>query len=71
MHTAAAARRQGVGDALLAHLVELARQRGYRRVSLETGAQEEFRAARALYTGAGFIVCGRSATTRTADTACS
>jgi putative acetyltransferase len=58
MHTAAASRRQGVGAALLAHLVELARQRGYRRVSLETGAQEEFAPARALYSRAGFSVCG-------------
>jgi putative acetyltransferase len=58
MHTAVAARRQGVGDALVAHLLGLARQRGYRRVSLETGAQDEFRPARALYERAGFVVCG-------------
>jgi putative acetyltransferase len=58
MHTSAAARRQGVGDSLLSHLVDLARRRGYRRVSLETGAQHEFGPARALYTGAGFAVCG-------------
>jgi putative acetyltransferase len=58
MHTSTPARRQGVGDALVAHLVGLARQRGYRRVSLETGAQEEFGPARAMYGRAGFSVCG-------------
>jgi putative acetyltransferase len=58
MHTAAGERHQGVGTALLVHLVELARERGYRRVSLETGAQEEFAPARALYRHAGFSVCG-------------
>jgi len=40
MHTAAAARRQGVGRAMVAHLVGVARQRGYQRVSLETGAMD-------------------------------
>jgi putative acetyltransferase len=57
MHTVAAARGQGVGRALLAHLLGVARSRGYRRVSLETGTTTEFAAARALYTGAGFAVC--------------
>jgi putative acetyltransferase len=38
MHTAAESRRQGVGRRMLGHLVETARGRGYRRVSLETGS---------------------------------
>lgn len=41
-----------------AQLVERARQRGYRRVSLETGRSEAFAPARALYASAGFVECG-------------
>lgn len=58
MHTAAGARRQGVGRSMLAHLLDLARSRGYRRVSLETGVQEAFAPGRAMYTAAGFTECG-------------
>ena len=57
MHTALAARRRGVGRAMLDRLVEEARSRGYRRLSLETGSQEAFAAARALYAAAGFEPC--------------
>jgi putative acetyltransferase len=58
MHTAAAARGRGVGRAMLNHLLGVARSRGYRRVSLETGTMAEFAAARALYASAGFTACG-------------
>lgn len=58
MHTAAAARRQGVGRAMVDHLVGVARERGYRRVSLETGSMDAFEPARSLYATAGFTVCG-------------
>jgi len=58
MHTAAAARGRGIGRSMLEHLVVVARQRGFRRLSLETGPSEGFAAARALYTGAGFRPCG-------------
>jgi putative acetyltransferase len=57
MHTAAAARGRGIGRAMVAHLVAVARERGYRRVSLETGSGPAFTAARALYAGAGFTPC--------------
>ncbi|WP_217616449.1 GNAT family N-acetyltransferase [Cellulomonas sp. GbtcB1] len=57
MHTAEAARRRGVAGSLLAHLVGLAVDRGYARVSLETGSDEHFAAARALYARAGFAEC--------------
>ena len=57
MHTAEAARGQGVGRALVNHLLRIAAERGYRRVSLETGAMEAFAAARRLSAGAGFEVC--------------
>ena len=58
MHTARAARGRGVGRAVLGHLLDVARSRGYRRVSLETGTMAEFAPARALYASAGFIACG-------------
>jgi putative acetyltransferase len=57
MHTAAPARGRGVARALLTHLLEIARSRGYRRVSLETGSQDAFQPARALYESAGFARC--------------
>ena len=57
MHTAASARRRGVGRALVDHLIVVARDRGYRRVSLETGSGAAFVAARALYGDAGFLPC--------------
>jgi putative acetyltransferase len=57
MHTAEAARGGGIGRALVDHLLEVARGRGYRRVSLETGSGPAFAAARRLYAGAGFAPC--------------
>jgi putative acetyltransferase len=58
MHTAAAARRTGIGSAMLTHLIGVARERGYRRISLETGSMAGFGPARALYASAGFTECG-------------
>jgi putative acetyltransferase len=58
MHTAEAARGRGIGRAMLAHLLDVARARGFRRVSLETGTMAAFAPARALYEGAGFVRCG-------------
>ncbi|MCW2714529.1 MAG: hypothetical protein JWN88_1576 [Frankiales bacterium] len=43
---------------VLAHLLDVARQRGVQGVSLETGAQPESASARALYRVAGFEPCG-------------
>lgn len=57
MHTAEKARGRGVGSAMLDHLLETARLRGYQRVSLETGTMEGFAAARALYASRGFENC--------------
>lgn len=57
MHTLAEARGQGVGQAMLAHLLREAGARGYRRVSLETGTMDAFAPARALYHKAGFRPC--------------
>jgi putative acetyltransferase len=57
MHTAAEARGQGVGRALVDHIVGVARERGYRRISLETGSGPAFEAARSLYARANFTPC--------------
>jgi putative acetyltransferase len=54
MHTASAARGRGIGRTMLEHLIGVARNRGYTRLSLETGSMTEFAPARSLYARAGF-----------------
>ena len=49
---------QGVGRQLLVHIIDVARQREYGRVSLETGSSPAFDAARHLYDSFGFDECG-------------
>ena len=58
MRTAPAHLRQGVAAALLDQIVATARERGYRRVSLETGSGTAFAPAQALYARHGFVPCG-------------
>jgi putative acetyltransferase len=57
MHTVEAARGRGIGRAMVDHLVAVARERGYRRLSLETGSGTAFAPARGLYASAGFTPC--------------
>jgi putative acetyltransferase len=57
MHTARAHRGKGVGARLVAHILQVAKARGYRRVSLETGTMDGFAPARALYGRFGFRAC--------------
>lgn len=57
MHTVDMARGRGVGRTLLTALIAAARASGMRRLSLETGTDDSFAAARALYHSAGFIPC--------------
>jgi putative acetyltransferase len=57
MHTAVEYRRQGLAAAMLDQLLAVARERGYRRVSLETGTMTSFAPARSLYTTRGFASC--------------
>lgn len=57
MRTAPEARGRGVAGRMLAHLIDEARSRGYRRLSLETGAEEFFAPARRLYARFGFVEC--------------
>ncbi len=57
MHTVEAARGRSIGRAMLDHLLSVARDRGFTRVSLETGAMDAFAPARSLYASAGFRPC--------------
>lgn len=58
MRTPKALRRRGAGRLVLGRIIETARQRGYRRLSLETGSHPDFGAAHTLYRSAGFEACG-------------
>ena len=58
MRTSASLRRRGAGRALLDHLLQVSRQRGYRELYLETGNHPAFTPARTLYRSAGFRECG-------------
>lgn len=64
MRTARTLRRQGLAARLLEHLIQEARTRGYRRLSLETGAMPFFEPARRLYRKFGFYPCGPFASYR-------
>ena len=57
MRTEPAFRGRGLAQALLHHVLTQASAQGFGRVSLETGADESYAAARALYAKAGFLPC--------------
>jgi len=57
MHTLAARRRSGVASAMLGHILAAARAAGMTRVSLETGTNDSYLAARELYKRHGFVPC--------------
>ena len=57
MRTASQHLRKGVARRLLEYILDEARGRGYRRISLETGSQKEFEPAHKLYAGCGFTFC--------------
>lgn len=58
MHVLAEVRGRGLSRRMLEHLMDAARAEGFGRLSLETGVQPTFVAARALYANAGFVECG-------------
>jgi putative acetyltransferase len=58
MRTASRHLRRGVASRLLRHILEEAKRRSYRRLSLETGSMAAFAPARTLYTRFGFQPCG-------------
>ncbi|MFF9866368.1 GNAT family N-acetyltransferase [Streptomyces sp. NPDC013953] len=57
MRTSSAAQRRGVAAALLARMLSESARAGLRRISLETGTEEFFAPARALYEKFGFSYC--------------
>jgi putative acetyltransferase len=57
MRTHANHLRKGVGAMMLTHIILQARERGYCRLSLETGSSEAFIPVLALYEAHGFEVC--------------
>lgn len=58
MRTPASSRGRGAGRALLAHILEVAKQRKYEELFLETGIHPAFGAAQNLYRSVGFQPCG-------------
>jgi len=58
MRTATPHLRKGVAASLMQQILEEARRRSYRRLSLETGSMAAFAPARSLYTAFGFRPCG-------------
>jgi putative acetyltransferase len=57
MRTHADHLRKGAGTAMLQHIIAQARQRGYVRLSLETGSSDAFLPARTLYESYDFAYC--------------
>ncbi len=58
MRTAAGHLRKGIAAAILEHMIAVARERGYERLSLETGSGGPFEPALRLYEKHGFEYCG-------------
>jgi len=57
MRTATLHLRKGVAKRLLGHIIDEAKRRGYRRLSLETGSMDAFEPAKKLYESYGFQYC--------------
>ncbi len=57
MRTATTHLRRGIASQMLTHIINEAKRRSYRRLSLETGAFPYFEPARQLYTRFGFTRC--------------
>lgn len=56
--TSTAHLRQGVAKQIMLYILEAAKERGYERLSLETGSMDAFLPARKLYETLGFTYCG-------------
>jgi putative acetyltransferase len=57
MRTSSSHLRKGVAKRILEHIIEEAKRRGYRRLSLETGSMDAFEPAKRLYASFGFHYC--------------
>jgi putative acetyltransferase len=56
--TSTAHLRKGVAKQIMLYILEAAKERGYERLSLETGSMDAFLPARKLYETLGFTYCG-------------
>jgi putative acetyltransferase len=57
VYTSVRFQRRGVATRLLSHILTEAKQRGYKRVSLETGTEDYFKPALHLYEAFEFSIC--------------
>ena len=57
MRTLSSQRGRGVASSLLSHIIEVAINRGYQQLNLETGSQAFFTPAHQLYLKHGFEIC--------------
>ncbi len=57
MRTVTHLRNKGTAALLMTHLLAVAKERGYARLSLETGSMDFFMPARQLYAKFGFATC--------------
>ena len=57
MHTYDHHRGKGIASHIIAHLISEAKNRGYNRLSLETGSMDAYLPARRLYAKHGFVEC--------------
>ena len=57
MRTASDHLRQGVASTMLQHIIDVAIQRSYQHLLLETGSMDAFSSARRLYAKFGFVEC--------------
>jgi putative acetyltransferase len=58
MRTSSKHLRKKVASNILQVLIDTALQRGYKKLSLETGSQQVFMPARTMYASYGFVYCG-------------
>jgi putative acetyltransferase len=58
MRTATEYLKKGVAAAILQHIINESRNRGYTKLSLETGSMDSFKAAHRLYERFAFEYCG-------------
>ncbi len=57
MKTSSTFTRMGVGTRLLEYVIQIAKERGYLKLKLETGSMAYFEPARRLYSKHGFFYC--------------
>ena len=57
MRTVSLYRRKGIASVLLTHIIDVSKQRGYKKLNLETGSMKEFNPARTMYEKFGFSYC--------------